>query len=129
MNGLFGQNLIRKKDLWSFPRLIRDILLAIVILAVITYIVFSLKKIFAPPQLNIISPPNNIATSERQILLVGQVEPGARLNINGETILSNQSGNFRQTIYLHKGINYLDIKATKKYGGYTEDIRQIMVID
>ncbi|HPD07803.1 hypothetical protein KBI31_00655 [Patescibacteria group bacterium] len=128
MNNFFGQQLVRKKDLWSFPRIIRNILVALLIITIVIYIIFSLKKIFSPPRLKIISPQDNIATTERQILLSGQTDPEVQIDVNGEIIISDESGYFNRPINLHLGTNYLNIKAIKQYGGQTEITRQIILL-
>ncbi|NCU44454.1 hypothetical protein EOM71_02120 [Candidatus Falkowbacteria bacterium] len=125
----FGRHLVRRRDLWSCPQIIRNSLVAIAIVVAVIYIVFSLKNIVAPPRLIITSPANDIATSQRQLWIIGQTEPEVQLEINGETLLSDRAGSFNQPINLRSGINNLNITAVKKYGGRTTVIRQIMVVD
>ena len=128
-NDVFSRHLIRKRDLWSYPHIVRNILIVLAIAVVAIYIIFSVKNIVAPPKLMVTSPASDLVTKEKQISIVGYTEPEVQLEINGETLLSDRSGNFNQLINLRSGINNLSVTAVKKYGGQTTVVRQIMVVD
>jgi len=126
-HNFFGRRLVRRRDLWSWPHIVRNTLVVLVILVIVAYIVFSLKNIVADPELRITSPAGDVATSERQIWLNGETEPEVKLEINGEQLLSDRQGKFSHPVNLRVGINNLKITAIKKYGGQTTIIRQILV--
>lgn len=128
-SNFFGRNLVRQRDLWSWPQLVRNGLIGLAIVVAAGYIIFSLKNIVAPPTLVITSPASDVATSQKQLWLVGQTEPEVQLDINGETLLSDRTGHFSQPINLRAGINNLSVTAIKKYGGQTTVVRQVMVSD
>lgn len=128
-DNFFGRRLVRSRDLWSWPQLMRNGLIIVGIIVAIVYIALSLKNIVAPPRLTISSPAGDIATSQRQLWLIGQTEPEVQLEVNGEPLLSDPSGRFSQPINLRSGVNNLNVTAIKKYGGRTTVIRQIMVAD
>lgn len=125
----FGRQLVRKRDLWSCPQIIRNGLVALAILVAISYIIFSLKNIVAPPRLIIINPSSDITTNQRQLWIIGQTDPEVQLEINGESLLSDRNGSFKQVVNLRSGINSLNVVAIKKYGGRTVVARQVMVVD
>jgi len=125
----FGRHLVRKQDLWSYPQIIRNSLVALAILVAAIYIILSLKNIVAPPKLTVTSPSGDLATSQKQLWIVGQTEPEVQLEINGETLLSDRGGKFNQPVNLRSGINNLSVTAVKKYGGRTTVVRQVMVVD
>ncbi|HNW19930.1 MAG TPA: helix-turn-helix domain-containing protein [bacterium] len=128
-DNFFGRRLVRKRDLWSYPQIVRNSLVALAILVAAIYIVLSLKNIVAPPKLLVTSPAGDLATNQKQLWIVGQTEPEVQLEINGETLLSDRVGNFSQLVNLRSGINNLSITAVKKYGGRTTIVRQVMVTD
>lgn len=128
-HNFFGRQLVRRRDLWSWPHIIRNTLVILVVLIIVAYIIFSLKNIVADPELKITSPAGDVATSERQIWLSGETEPEVKLEINGEQLLSDRQGNFSHPVNLRVGINNLKITAIKKYGGQTTVIRQVLVSD
>lgn len=128
-HNFFGRTLISRQDLWSFPQIIRNGLVALIIMVIAIYIGLSLKNIFSPPKLNITNPSSDISTTQRQLWLSGQTDPEVQLDINGEAVLSDRLGGFSQLVNLRSGINYFNITATKKYGGQTTVVRQVMSID
>jgi len=101
----------------------------LVIIVAVVYIVFSLKNIFAPPKLLIISPASDVVTSQKQLSLTGQTEEEVQLEINGEPLPNDRTGYFNQLINLRLGINNLSVTAIKKYGGRTTVVRQVMVVE
>ena len=125
----FGCELIKSCDLWSYPQIIRNSLVTLVIIVAVVYIVFSLKNIFAPPKLLIISPASDVVTSQKQLSLTGQTEEEVQLEINGEPLPNDRTGYFNQLINLRLGINNLSVTAIKKYGGRTTVVRQVMVVE
>jgi transcriptional regulator with XRE-family HTH domain len=128
-HNFFGRKLISRQELWSFPQIVRNGLVALIIIVIAVYIGLSLKNIFSPPWLNIVNPVGDISTTQRQLWLSGQTDPEVQLDINGEAVLSDRLGGFSQLVNLRSGINYFNITATKKYGGQTTIIRQVMLTD
>ncbi len=123
----FSQKIVRRKEFIVFPKLIKNIILALVFLACLFYLAFYFKKIVFPPFLNVYQPDKNLKTSENFIEIKGITEPEAELSINGETILNTNEGNFSTYINLKKGVNNIVIKAKKKYSGEALILRQVLV--
>lgn len=118
---------ITKKHLIMFPKIIKTILFSLAILACSLYLIFYVRKIVTPPELKIVSPENNLLTNSRSIEVVGETETEAELKINGEIILSNNNGNFSQTVNLKSGLNNIIISAKKKYSQENIIIKQVLV--
>jgi len=123
----FSQKILRRKEFIVFPKLIKNLVLALIFLACLFYLAFYLKKIIFPPFLDVYQPGNNLKISENFIEIKGTTEPEAEISINGEAILNTSKGNFSSTINLKKGVNNLVIKAKKKYSGEATVIRQVLV--
>ena len=123
----FSQKIVRRHEFIVFPKLIKNLALALVFLACVLYLAFYFKKIVFPPELKVYQPSTNLKTSENYIEIKGVTEPEAELSINGETILNTNQGNFSTVINLKKGVNNIVIKAKKKYSGEATVLRQILV--
>jgi len=123
----FGRKLVRSRDLWSCPQIVRNGLVVLAIIVAVSYIIFSLKNIVAPPKLSITNPASDIVTSQKQLWLTGQTKPEVQLEVNGEPLLSDRTGHFSQLINLRLGLNNLSVTAVKKYGGRTTIVRQVIV--
>jgi len=109
------------------PKIIRGIIIGLLALACLVYLGLKVKAIMTPPFLTIISPGNNLATEQNFIEVVGQVEPQAVLEINGQQVLADQQGNFSETIDLQSGINTIEVKAESRHGKQTKKYLQVVV--
>ncbi|MFA6537314.1 MAG: helix-turn-helix domain-containing protein, partial [Patescibacteria group bacterium] len=87
------------------PKTIKYFVFLVVVLSVVFYLSFELRKIFTPPFLEIVSPPDNYLTADSQILLQGQTEKEIQLKINNRLLLSDPQGKFEITLNLQNGLN------------------------
>ena len=123
----FSQKIIDQKKFIIFPKIARNLLLSLAILACFLYLIFYFNNIFSPPELAVSQPDRNILVKESSILVIGQSETEAEVKINGELILMDEDGNFSKLINLKKGVNPLEISAKKKYSRENLIIRQVLV--
>jgi cytoskeletal protein RodZ len=123
----FSQPIIKKSKFLIFPKIIRNLLVGLAILACFLYLIFYFKKIVFPPSLVITQPEKNLLMKETSLTVSGQTEKEAEVKINGELVLNNNNGSFSQSVNLKKGLNNLVIKAKKKYSRERVVTRQILV--
>ncbi|MFZ4648533.1 MAG: helix-turn-helix domain-containing protein [Patescibacteria group bacterium] len=123
----FEKKILSRKQLLSFPKILRRATLALIIFLCLLYLFFYFKKMFLAPNLVIYYPEKNLITEEQTITITGKVAAEADLKINDETIPKDKQNYFSKKISLKKGINYLVIKAKKKYSQEKIIIRQILV--
>lgn len=105
-----------KKDFLVFPKIARNIIFFLIVLACALYLSLYAKKIFSTPNIEILYPENNLSISEKTITVKGNIEQEAELNINEELVLSNSDGYFEKEINLKEGANNIVITAKKRYG-------------
>jgi len=110
----------------SLPKIIRNTILVLVVLAGFFYLGLKFKEIIAPPEILIDFPPENYITEESKISIIGRTELDTRIFINDEEILGS-NGEFNKIIDLKDGVNIIRIKANKRYGKEAEIIRQVLV--
>ena len=91
------------------------------------YLVWQVRSVSAAPPLEIITPFEDTSIFSRSILLRGKTEAGARVYINEQEILVEESGDFQQVLNLAEGTNQLLIKAQNKFEKSTEVKRVIVV--
>jgi len=123
----FEKKVLSKKQLISFPKLLRRVAFALVILFCVFYLLIYFKKMFFPPRLTIYSPTTNFISQEQTVVVSGNVEAESDLTINDEIIPKDKQNNFSQKISLKKGINVIIIKAKKKYSREKIITRQVLV--
>jgi len=78
----FEKKVLSRKQLLSFPKLLRKIALSLVIFLCVLYLLLYFKKMFFPPHLTIYTPEKNLISKEQTIIVSGKVEAEADLKIN-----------------------------------------------
>jgi len=124
---IFSKPVIKARLLWAMPKILKNLIIFLIIAACFVYLVLRVNKIISPPLLIIDRPAQNQTTRETSLLISGRTETEANLTINGETVLSDKSGNFSKEINLKNGINKIVITASKKYGRSRTIYREILV--
>ncbi len=123
----FSQKVLAKKKFLVFPKIFRNLLLIILILAGLSYLLYYFNRITSSPNLIISEPDKNMVVQNSEITVKGWSDREAEIKINGELVLSNKEGNFSKIISLKTGINTLEISAKRKYSRENTIIRQILV--
>jgi len=126
-NEVFSHKRAKIRYFLSLPKIARNIILVLIVLIGFFYLGLKFKDIVAPPKILIDFPPENYITSESKIDIIGKTEIGARIFINDEEILGNETGDFIKNIDLKQGVNIIKIKANKRYGRDIEVVRQVLV--
>ena len=109
------------------PKVFRILIIGIAVLILLGYIGYEINKMFAPPQLTITAPADNLITDDQFIEVKGNITDEAKVVINGKEILSDKAGNFSQIIDLQKGLNTIKISAQKKHGQERVVYRTVLV--
>ena len=123
----FSQKMIKKSQFLVLPKIIRNLAAALAVCLCLLYLLFYFKKIVSPPELAIVSPANNLATSSLTFVIEGRTDKEAEVRINGELVLNNHAGAFSQMVNLKRGMNEITITAKKKYSREKTINRQILV--
>jgi len=126
-NDVFLNKTVSKKELLIFPKFLRNIAVALVVILAFVYLVSYLNKVFAPPKLEIYYPSNDLIVSDFNMTISGQTEAEATVDINGEQILIDAKGNFSKDVTLKNGLNDIIIRARQKYGQESQVSRRIIV--
>lgn len=124
---LFSTQVVKNSNFLAMPRIARNLVIAIVVLACFVYLGYRLNKIVSPPSLTIDSPQENLITGEKEIEVKGVSEAETQIVINGELVLADSQGSFLKRVDLKNGINTITVMAKKKYGRANIVERQILV--
>lgn len=123
----FSKNKLKRSDFVMLPRILKNFLTIIIIATCFAYLGFCLKNFMSSPRLSVINPQNNLVTTDNQISVIGETGPGVQVYINGNSILTNELGKFKEDIALKKGINTITVTAQKKYSKEKTLKKQILV--
>ncbi len=120
---------VSRFNLMFTPRLIRSIGLACLALMCVGYLGLKVKAIVTPPMLIVESPASDLLTQQKFIDIAGKTQKETVLAINGQQIVPDPQGNFRETVDLQTGINLIEISAESRHGKFTKVYRQVVVDD
>jgi len=104
------------KDLMSGPTFWRRIGASTGALALVLYLGAQLVTMAAPPKLAIIEPTAGAIVTTENLIIAGNVTQGARISINGQSIIASPDGLFTVPVRLGPGPNSIRIVAEKRYG-------------
>ena len=97
------------------PKLLVGVISSVVVLAVIGYIIFSVRLISKPPQIEILSPIVE-AVTEKDIEIEGKTLQSAVVEINGQLVSVDEKGYFSQKVSLSEGVNNFKIISKNRIG-------------
>lgn len=97
------------------PKLLVGVISAIVVLSVVGYIIFSVRLISQPPQIEIINPIVE-AVDVKDVTIEGKTSETAVVEINGQLVSVDESGYFSQKVSLNEGVNNFKIISKNRIG-------------
>lgn len=124
---VFARKKIEKKHFLVVPKILKNIGLLILFLALLSYLVFCLKTSLSAPKIKIFFPPDNLMTTEKTIEVFGQASEKTQITINDKPILKSDLGIFKENVELKTGLNSITISAKNKYGSEQIIKKQILV--
>ncbi len=111
---------------WSY-RSIRVVAFASAIFAILVYFGFQVRGILAPPPLTVDQPAQDVAVTEPRITIHGTTDPEVTVQVNGQDVQVDRTGNFQETIDLQAGVNTLTVTAAKKRSHTATVVRRVLV--
>jgi cytoskeletal protein RodZ len=118
---------ISRLHLAATPKIIRGMFIAILALICLAYLGVKIKAIMAPPLLAVEQPAADVITTQNFIDVAGRIGPETTLQVNGQQVIADQQGRFKETLELQLGTNLIEFKATTRHGKQTKIFRQVMV--
>ncbi len=105
----------------------KTVAISAIILVILIYLAWWAPSLLGAPSIEIINPAvNNYITNEPTIKLIGNVNPGDKLTVNGEEVLVGASGRFEKEFQLQPGINTFALVAKRFLGKEAKIVRQII---
>jgi hypothetical protein len=96
-------------------RLFKIGIVAILCLAIATYIGLQIQSIITPPDIILFEPADGIAITEARVVVSGQIDERTEVWVNEIKVLPDQSGNFSTLVDLERGLNVITIEGAKRY--------------
>ena len=96
-------------------------------LAIVTYLTVQYFSFISPPSLSVTVPNENETISTKVIQVVGVTDPDATIEVNSQSALVDQDGNFIEEIEVAEGLDKITIKAVSRSGKETVVERNVIV--
>lgn len=109
------------------PRILKNIVIGLVVLAIIVYLCLQLWSLLRPPRFEVLYPADESVFSHRYIKILGQAGKEIELTLNGEQVPIDSDGFFLVDINLNKGLNVIKFEAKKRYGRSKTVYQRIIV--
>lgn len=104
---------------FTFPRrLIIGTAILCATVAALTYVLFQARFLIEGPQIMLTNDPS-VVQNERQVVLEGIAENITAITLNGRSIVTNESGTFKEKVILENGYTLVRIEARDRYGRAT----------
>jgi len=110
------------KKLTLTPKSVITILSVIFFVLILGYIGLQIYRFQSPPRLTIASPVDNSVITEDSLVVEGNTQVGAIVEINSIIVTPDTQGNFSQEVTLNEGINIISIKARKNNNNILETV-------
>lgn len=111
----------------NIPVLARKLAIAASVLTLLVYLAVKVYTIVTPPTLQILSPAEDLVTSELSVRIEGFTEGASAVRINGQPIFTDPTGHFSERIDLQPGLNVIKIAANKQRSKEQVVYRSIIV--
>jgi cytoskeletal protein RodZ len=117
---------IGRKFTWG-PRLTFLVGVIVIVVVVLGYLGFQYKKFNSPPELIINSPTEGQTVERGTLEIKGMTDPDATVEINNQSIIVEDNGNFNGEIDVSSNTTQINIKAESRSGKTTTLSRKIIV--
>jgi len=123
---LTPKRFLQEKRFILTPKLTVLGLVILIFAGTIGYIFYSVENFTSPPNLEISSPVAESIINQDNIEVVGKTDIGATLQINDQTVLIDDKGNFQESVKLQPGLNNIELRATNRIKKETVKVIKIL---
>ena len=120
-------NFVEGRSLVAAPILFKSVALAAAFLGIIGYFAYSVHAILKPPAVTLYSPHDDQVFANSRVVLEGVTEPEVDLSVNGEAVLINADGSFKDVLNLPPGVSHLRLIAKKRHSREQEILLKVVV--
>jgi len=110
------------------PKIIAGTLITILVIAGFVYLYREIGSFASVPKLVVLSPEQNAVISGSSILVEGITDRDAKLSVNGQPVVVNDEGNFRESLILQSGSNVISVKSVNRFKKETEEIITVQAV-
>lgn len=90
------------------------------------YVFFQARRISEPPVLSVNEPKNGTRLVAPSVMVQGSTDPDATIDINGRQAYVESNGTFQFSLDIPRGTTLIVIRARKRHGHETTDVRRVV---
>ena len=109
----------------TLSSILRAFGVATILALFVAYVLFQARFLIQGPQITM-TKDTSVVQTERTVTLEGTAKNITNITVNGNPILTDESGNFAYTIVLENGYNKTSIQAHDRYGRTTTLIKEFV---
>jgi len=110
------------------PKIIAGTLITVLVLAGFIYLYREIGSFASVPRLVVLNPQQNAVVQGSSTLVEGITDRDAKLSVNGQPVLVNDDGNFRESLILQSGSNIINIKSINRFKKETEETITVQAV-
>lgn len=120
-------NFVEGRRLTAQPIMFKTVLIAALFAGILGYFAYSVHAILKPPGITLYAPHDDQVFVGGRVVLDGLTEPESDLSVNGEPVLIEADGSFKDVLNLPPGVSHLRIVAKKKHSREQEILLKVVV--
>lgn len=124
-------NFLKPLKIQSFiftPKIIVGTSISILILIGFIYLYLEIGSFASVPRLVVLNPEQNAVIQGGSVSVEGITDRDAKLSVNGQPVLIDDEGHFRENLILQPGSNVINIKAVNRFKKETEELVTVQAI-
>ena len=119
---------VDKSNLLVLPNILKRFVVILVVLVIVTYLIFQVLHVTSPPSLEVLQPTQDTITIDQKFYTIyGQTESSAKIKINSQEIIPDNTGFFSLQLDLSPNLNIIKIEAKTRYSRNAVKIKEIIV--
>lgn len=120
-------NFVEGRRIASQPIMFKTELMLVLFVGILGYFGYSVHAILKPPAITLYSPHDDQVFVGGRVVLDGLTEPESDLSVNGEPVLIDADGSFKDILNLPPGVSHLRIVAKKKHSREREILLKVVI--
>ena len=120
---------VQWKEMFASVPMLRIVGIIIVVLFLVSISVWQIRHLQQAPTITVFTPIDGEIVDSPHVRVTGRVDSGSSVQVNGESAVVDDSGNFLAVIDVPRGLATVHIDAKKRYGASRTLDRHVIFSD
>jgi len=105
----------KKTDFWVTSKILVVVLTLSIVGILTSYVVWQVKQMTAPPDIELISPVEGLQVDLAEIQVEGKTDVTAKVEVNGRQAVVGEDGIFVLALDVPEGVSTITVQAQRRY--------------